>query len=246
MEPLGLGTDYYTWKSTSSPNIRYKPFVELGDDHRYHSIFSLNERFDGNEPYEINPFENPESRLRLAGYGFVELLIMWAQMHLLDGYSRRLQKTRNSVLRSPGYKPKATKVLEELTQHVSFGMDIAAVASELASTGERNYQFKLSVASFEPCNKELYRNEDSLYDMLRQITGERATWLRERDLSLREHLSQYGSLVGSSSVNALTKVLIILTVFLALMTFALIAPSLLSWLKSGVELIKPLFGQLFF
>ena len=64
------------------------------------------------------------------------LLSVWAILPLLEGYTQHIRKVRDSAMLKPTAQQNSIDVLESLERHISYSVDISAVASELVVEAE--------------------------------------------------------------------------------------------------------------
>ena len=133
-----------------------------------------------------------------------------------------LTRFRDSALSSPKSRQSSTKTLETLSHHVSY-IDIAAVTADLISYTQKPSSFSRGLGTFKPCDERRSESNDrTLTKDLCSTIEERAIWLQKTDQALRDHLTQYGSLLGAKenvrlqrTIRFLTWVILILTVVLS-------------------------------
>ena len=167
----------------------------------------------------------------------------------LEGYGKRLGALRESSMLRLEASHNSVEVLNELAQHVSFGVDINFVTSDLQNLTEpKNFRF-LRCPSFVPIMAEYYPDEHKLENHLCTLINERAAWLRKMDQSLRDHGTQYGALLSArdnvriqATISKLTWVLVGLTIILGFLTLrqALPQSDLCEWLQSVWEVLNVL------
>ena len=209
------------------PGLRFYPSSSDRNAGTYHSILSINE---ASWAEQDPPDENETSRRsriynmhrRVSG-----TLGTWAVRVLLQGYAQHFRKLRNSeFLRSTQHKS-TVEALRSIGESVSYSVDIAAVTDELASLVRTNRPLVFEVESFVPrSDTPDYSWKGSLEQLIHRQVGERANWLRSMDNAVRDHLTQYGTILGivedirlQKKVTRLTYTLVALTIVLAILTF---------------------------
>ena len=226
LHDLGLFNSYDSWESKHMSALRFHPSSTNRYTAKYHSILSINE---ASWEQQDSPEENRNSResriydmhRRVSG-----LFGIWAIAVLLQGYALHLRRLRNSkFLRSTHHKS-AVGALRRIAESVSDSIDIAAVTDELESLMRTKLPFGYEVEEFVPrADAPEYWWQGSLEQLLHRQIGENANWVRSMDNAIRDHLIQYGTILGMEedvrlqrkiagftyAMFALTVVLVILT-----------------------------------
>jgi hypothetical protein len=220
---LDLDIDIDAWMSADDPGLHFS--LRVGHDHEneFHTIAAIAE---GNlsevKLHSYGGLDRPS-----VAYYFNEemqaLLSRWALLALLAGYERHLNAVRDSeTLLSPGRHAPLT-LLHQLRTFISQSADIRAVASELGEFAQRPGSFFNEVRSFKPCNIDWYKNaEITLGHVLRERIKSSSAWLERSDRSVRDLLTQYGTILSAQEnlriqrqVGRLTILMTILTVIAA-------------------------------
>ena len=121
-----------------------------------------------------------------------------ALRHLLDGYSRRLNELRDAVtarIRRPSRR-RPSRTLQVLVDNVAYDVDIAAVTTDLIASTEEPSWFFRDLSRFEPYYEWISR--DSLAEVFRPAVNGHAKRLKQTAQSLRDHLTQFGSLTAAT------------------------------------------------
>ena len=147
------------------------------------------------------------------------------------------------MLRPKG-RQNSLKVLEALEKHVSFSMDIAAVVSEFTPESTTPiFLFRLE-GQFKPCHERLDR-ELSLAASFNRVIRHHANWLKRTDRSLRDQLTQYGSILGAAEnvrlqrkIGLLTWVLVAFGLVTLLMTVLTVTQS--EWFSDTLSFLSDL------
>ena len=228
---LGIEHDIDAWLSADAPGLKFAwPSARRGDN-PYHAILAIKEEAMSEERIETWG-SGRDGQINYVDLIIQGLLGRWAILPMLNGYARHLNAIRDSTALRPSARTNALKVLDSLSRHVSYNADIAAVTSELIPFAENAHLFEHDVASFKPVRPDLCKNAShTLADGIRISVLEQAKWLQKSDLSVRDHLTQYGSLLGSNEnvklqrqLGTLTWIIVVLTVAILLLTFlALVA-----------------------
>jgi len=89
-------------------------------------------------------------------------------------------------------------VLEAFGSHVAQSVDISAASAELRHFAKHESSFEHEIESFKPCDPRIYRDPAiTLGKALREQVGERAEWLYNIDRSVRDLLTQFGTILGT-------------------------------------------------
>lgn len=212
---LGLQFSASVWKSKDTPNLKFSLDI-LGQNLEYHSVFAARttEIDDGFSTLDT-----------LIDTTYREMIGRVAIRALLDGYSRRLNELRDTVtariLRQSRLNPAQT--LEVLVSNVAYDVDIPAVATDLIVSTEESSGFFRDLSRFEPCYNWVSRR-DSLAGHFCPVVNRHAMRLKQTAQSLRDHLTQFGSLIAATEnvrtqvqIVHLTRILAVLTIILAVM-----------------------------
>ena len=233
LSKLGLGSSFDAWESAIQPRLRFDPTrrKRLG---KHHGILSLNESIwlQGNPGRDTNHDRN--SRLNRLHERINGIVGIWAVLSLLQGYADHFEELRRSALFGHQKDGQIIKALQEISESISFSVDISAVTSELSSYFDRRIPLGIHFETFTPCFDA--GREATLRGRIQNEIGEYSKLLRTTDGLLRGQMTQYGGLLGTlkdirlqNRVTFLTIVLTILTVVLALLTIEQAFDS--PWLK---------------
>ena len=218
---LDLEFSHSVWKSKSTPSLKFSLYL-LGQNPEYHSVFAVRTiEVEGTELLE--PYGGMPGLTAYVDSAYREMIGKMAIRHLLDGYNRRLNDLRDNVtsrIRSPS-RLRPSRTLQELVSNVAYDVDIPAVATDLISFTEEPSRFFRTISSFEPCYE--WESRSSLEEVFRPIVYRQSTRLNQSTRSLREHLTQFGSLFAATenvrTQNLILGLTVILTV-LAVLTFS--------------------------
>ena len=236
---LGLSNSYGSWESKSMPALRLYPSSTNRNIAKYHSILAINEGSWKEQDPEIANADGKESRIRRMHQRMSGLIGIWAIDVLLQGYARHFQDLRKSdFLRSSQHKSKIA-ALQKIAENVSYSVDIAAVTAELSTFVRTKRPLWFDVETFIPSPDvpETWR-KSSLEQLIREQIGTNAKWLRSIEGAVRDHLTQYGTILGmvediriQKKITWLTYALLVLTVVLAFLTF-ITASEHFPWLRT--------------
>ncbi len=231
---LGMAQDFDVWRSVQVQGLRFKLSQMDNGTLQYHSIFAIKESDLDEYDLKLRSVTNRFTQTLCIADSANDLLCRCAILPLLDGYNQHLIAIRSSATFRSKSRENAVKILETLGQHVSHSVDITAVTDELISFTQDYSLFGLNVKEFKPCNDQLYDDGDTLAKKLCYTIGKRATWLRNSDQSLRDHMAQYGSLLGVKENIRLQKVIRFLTYIIVILSIASLwggRSKLLQWLR---------------
>ena len=216
---LDMHSTFNTWRSVDIPCLKFSEGRTGNSTPRYHSILAVRESdLDSDRSARIHSIDREMQHL----------ISRWAILPLLVGYSQHLNAIRDSALFRSNSRQNSTKILETLSHHVSYSVDIAAVTAELISYTQNHSWFGLNLGTFKPCDEKSSESDDhTLTKGLCSAIEERATWLQKTDQSLRDHLTQYGSLLGAKenvrlqrTIRFLTWVILILTLLTVVLSWS--------------------------
>ena len=210
---LDMYSTFDAWQCENTQGLKFSPSKSRDQGPEYHSILAI-KKSESDKPVLIQHIN------REIQY----LLSRWAIFPLLVGYSQHLNAIRDSF-RSKS-RQKSVKILRMLSDHVSY-IDIAAVTAELIAYTQNLSWFSLNLGTFKPCNEKSSASDDhTLAKDLCFAIEERAMWLQKTDQSLRDHLTQYGSLLGAEenvrlqrAIRFLTWVILILTLLTVVLSW---------------------------
>ena len=229
---LGISLDFDTWNYKNIPGMRLKLPTHHERDPRYHAILAMRE--STSSPCPRNESNNGSIRDSLYHFNLdiPNWLSVWAIVPLLEGYTRHIREIRDSSILRPRKRQNSLNVLEVLGGHISYSLDIAAVVAELIPNSKNPDHLVRLSGDFEPCHERI-NEELTLAKFLDMIIRDRASWLKNADSSLSDHLTQYGSILGAienvrvqRKIGQLTWVLVLFGVVSLFVSFvALTQPS---------------------
>ena len=182
LRTLDLQFSPSVWRSGDTPSLKLA-VGSLGQNLEYHSVFAIRD-MDIDDRQLLQPYEEVIGKLAIEP--------------LLDGYSRSLNRLRDTVtteIRRPSRR-RPFHTLQALVDNVAYDVDIAAVATDLIASTEEPSSFYRDLAGFEPCHEWVSRG--SLAEVFRSVVNGHATRLKQAAQSLRDHLTQFGSLVAAT------------------------------------------------
>ena len=221
---LDLYSDWNVWRSATG--LKFKaPSLSTSDRHPYHAILAVRESDLDEDEFKTSGERDRRSLCLYIDEVINSLLSRWAILPMLEGYNRHLSAIRDSDTLRSNRRLNRIKTLKTLIDHVSYTVDIAAITTELIPYAKNSSLFFDDVGTFEPCDDRDYKAEATLIKGIGFTIGERATWLQKTEQSLRDHLAQYGSLLGAMENIHLQKRLKLLTWIIIGMTLVLLVQS---------------------
>ena len=228
LEILGMDHDYGVWESKSIEGLKYRITDLSGTSPQFHSTVAVSE----SNLVAGSSCGDTQAGLAKIRRVIPDLILLSSIPPMLDGYVKHL----NTVSEWPEFRPRSAKgkrakvkafftrerddsprnTLNKLRRHVAHSVDIATVTSELAIRLGKKHSILVDVESFKPCNSKAAESQLCLEKALERSIAEKAVGLQQADKSLRDHLTQYGSLVGAtesvhtqSTISCLTWVLVL-------------------------------------
>ena len=233
---LGLNRDYDVWKSSRMTGLKFRITDPVGRQPAYHSVLAIKENRHIDTIPERFGSTDRASRIVHIDDLMPNLLCLWSILPMLEGYTQHLSKIRDSAIFKPRARRDPVGTLESLGGHVSFSVDVAAVTSELAMHSDEQFPLLHDVAVFEPCDSKVYEIRRTLEKQLEFTIKKYVTWLQRTDESVREHLTQYGSLLGvTENVRVQKKITRLTWALLALAVVTVIATMLSFWLQYAIR-----------
>lgn len=239
---MGIGRNHGVWRYESTQNLKLRLPTGREPGPEYHSILAMREPSSPESPPDQPGGNDRWDQLHQLNLIIPNWLSVWAILPLLEEYTRHIRNIRNSTTLRPRKRQNSLRILENLGNHVSYSVDIAAVAAELASDLEPPFPLLAVSGQFEPAEEEPLQGRP-LATSLTYMIRDRAKWLRRTDRALRDQLTQYGSLIGATEnvrvqkkLNWLTWVLVVFG--LATLLISLVALSRSPWISPVTSLFK--------
>ena len=225
--PLGMHSNFLVWESAEVEGLRIDVMSRQSDlDH--HSILSVNEADFVNRLSGDSRGREVESLIPLLHDKMSGILSVWAVVSLLEGYAEHFKELRRSTFFGDLGGVRIKEVLQEISNNLSYSLDISAVTFDLSSSLERGVSGGLNNETFKPCPDWLELEPETTLQrtFLNQI-ADYSKWLQAIDNSLLAQLTQYGGSLGvlenvrlQQRISHLTYVIAILTLVLAALTLA--------------------------
>ena len=217
---LDMYSTFGVWQSVKTPSLKFTNWNGRDHNFQYHAILASKDSDSDKEKFEMLHGEGV-----FFSRGVEALLSRWAILSLIEGYSQHLNALRDSSLFRPRLRQRSVRILKTLSHHVSYSVDIAVVTAELIAYAEEPPWFIPELEAFKPCDEQRYESGFTLTKSFRSAISERAIRLQKTDQSLRDHLAQYGSLLGAKENIRLQRTLGFLTVVIMFLTLALLLDS---------------------
>ena len=234
---LGMSNSHGTWQSADLPALRFSPSSDDRHTARFHSMLSINEvSWREQDPKEGDSFGR-ESRIYDMHHRVTNVLGIWWIVVLLEGYANHFKKLRNSEFLRPRKHGAKLDALRRIGDSVSYSVDIAAVTAELTSLVRSKRPLGFDVESFVPrSDVSDYFWKGTLEQLIHRQVGENANWIQSMDKAFRDHLTQFGTIIGieedirlQNKISRLTYAMLVLTFLLAILTLT-IAQEHLPWI----------------
>ena len=241
LELLGLSRDFDVWKNSRTPGLKFRMKDRIERNPRYHSILATREERHIDGMPDSWAKTDRDARIAHVDEFMPNLLNLCSILPMLEGYTQHLSTVRDSATASPGDRLAPARVLERLRGDVAYSVDIAAVTAELSMYAEEAFPLVSDVEDFEPCDARLYETRTNLREQLEFIVHKQATWLERTDKSIRDHLTQYGSLVGAAQNVRMQARITLLTWALLILAAATLVANVLVFLMRDGTFELPLF-----
>ena len=158
-------------------------------------------------------------------------------------YTESLNQVRNSEEVRTGPSDDPAKALQRLKNLISSSSEIAAVSADFCRDSESSIWTFGDIAGFIPCEPEFYKQNSTLDMALRQSITDRAIWLRDTELSVRDQLAQLGAIINASenvrlqkTVAKLTRWIVVLTVLAVILAAAQLLSNRMERYPAGLHL----------
>ncbi len=189
------------WRGRQNTGLKFASFLKRGDRYR-HSALTIREKdLDDKQLKAWGGLNQLTSYIDNTVHGLVGIYALW---HLLEGYIRSLNKIRSALATESKRRrrQRVIQVLGTLVDNVAYSVDIRAVTADLISSTQEPSHFCSDVAEFDLVRERL--SENTFCQALSTAINGRATELNQTERSLRDYLTQYGSLLAATE-NARTQ-----------------------------------------
>ena len=215
---LDLMISISAWRSTETPGLKFS-FGHSGLRPESELTFAVRET-DIDSTELLDRYGGLPGLVTYVDDKHQEMIAKLAVEPLLNGYSKGLNELRDSV--TTGIRQRTRRrpfqTLQSLVDNPAYDVDIAAVTADLKSyTGEPS-RFWRDLSVFAPDYKR--GNQNPLDETFGFAVNRHAERLNQTDLSLRDHLTQYGSLIAATENIRIQKQIICLTFFVGAVAVA--------------------------
>ena len=215
---LDLMISISAWRSTETPGLKFS-FGHSGLRPESELTFAVGET-DIDSTELLDRYGGLPGLVTYVDDKHQEMIAKLAVEPLLNGYSKGLNELRDSV--TTGIRQRSRRrpfqTLQSLVGNPAYDVDIAAVTADLKSYTGEPYRFWKDLSAFTPGYK--WGNQNSLDEIFGFAVNRHAERLNQTDLSLRDHLTQYGSLIAATENIRTQNRIIWLTVFVAAVAVA--------------------------
>ena len=215
---LDLEVSLSAWRNSDTPCLKFSLDL-LGQNPEYHSVFVVRDT-EIEDTQLLEPYGGLPGLATHIDLTYREMIGKLAIRPLLDNYSKRLNELRDAVtetIRRPSRR-RPSHTLQVLVDNVAYDVDIATVANDLVASTEEPSRFYRDLARFEPCYE--WVSQGSLAEVFRPAVNRQAIRVKQAAQSLRDHLTQFGSLVAATEDIRTQNRILWLTVFVALLALA--------------------------
>ena len=213
MRVLDLEFSPSVWRTKDIPSLKFS--LELsGQNPEYLSMsVARDAEVEGAKPLEA--YSGLPGLATYVDSTYREMIGKVAIRPLLDGYSRRLNELRDAVtarIRRPSRR-RPSHTLQALVDNVAYDVDIEAVTSDLIASTEDSSSFYRDLSRFEPCFE--WQSRGTLAEVFQPVSNRHAVRLKQTAQSLRDHLTQFGSLIAAAEDVRTQRRILWLTVIVA-------------------------------
>ena len=212
---LGLDFSISTWTNPAKPQLKFALDL-MRQNSEHHSVFTLKVP-DPSDHTVFHPYGSIDSFVDVTYQNTIGIL---ATRTLVEGYSRRLNRLRDKITEeiSRTSHHKAQRTLQGILSDMAYDIDISAITSELI---EHSREPSLLYRDIEPLKpSHSWQGDETLAkDFLTWINDE-ASRLQHTDRALRDHLTQFGSLLGATENIRTQKNIFRLTIVVGLIALA--------------------------
>ncbi len=223
---LDMDNDIHVWQADKLPYLKFAWPLLYDKKSRFHAVIAAREDAFLNENLQAYGGGDRSSYVICVDEHVKGLLSRWALLGVLSSFERHLNNIRDSAIFKSTQRERPLHLLRELTGHLSQSVDITAASVELRHFTKQEVPFEYELETFTPSDPRFYRDKDiTLSQGLRKQIEDRSVWLENLDNSVRDLFIQYGTVIGTreniklqKSIGILTWVMVIITIFIALLT----------------------------
>ena len=198
LDLLGLGNGWDAWRHADIHGLHFSVQRGRRGSRLNFSTLSANSR---EFPAKVDNFgghEGLSAHILYFDRSASGLLCMWASLALLDVFTENLNQVRNSNEFRTGATDEPLENLQRLRDHMSSLADVGTVLGDFFRDPESLLWSVGPIMAFEPCAPELHSPSATLDAFFRCSITERAHWLHDTNLSVRDQLAQVGMIINAS------------------------------------------------
>ena len=231
LQIINMEHGFEAWSSTIVPGLKVS-FPRLRRDRpRYHATLAIKEGdLVDAVPSESWGREDRWGRTMYVDFWLSKAFCGWSIMPMIEGYTRQINSILGSSALSQEDRNGATEVLAKLQNYLSFSSDVLAVSADLIEVAKHRHMWQESGDFFQYVesygksadDKSDDREKISMIEEFRSTVSSRASWIVSRDGSIRDHVTQFASVLGANEnvrlqrkLGCLTWVLVLLTIVMA-------------------------------
>ena len=199
---LRLDSSRDLWRGKEHPDMKFTPFVNSDNRldywereriRRYHSTLAVREGWAYRAARDWS-----ESDTLYTDSVVGSMIAFQATLHLLEGYSQKRNEFRDTlaVRGKHRLRNRSSQTMRTLVDNVAHAVDIGPVTTDLISSTREPSTFCRDVAVFDSVHT--WMPETTLGEALNSAINGRATELNQAERSLRDYLTQYGSLLAAT------------------------------------------------
>ena len=178
--PLGMHSNFLVWESVDVEGLRIDVMSRSSQRFDHHSVLSVNEEDLANRYCSGDGRgREVESLIPLLHDKMSGIISVWAVVSLLEGYAEHFKELRRSTLFGYLGGVRTEEVLQEISNTLSYSLDISAVTFDLSSSLQRGVSSGFNIETFRPCPDWLeVEPETSLWGTFLNQIADYSKWLR--------------------------------------------------------------------
>ena len=224
---LDLDISTSTWTSPSKPQLKFALNL-IRQNIEHHSAFTLRVP-DPSDDKVSHPYN---SIVSFVDATYQNTLGILATRTLVEGYSRRLNRLRDRITEeiSRTSHHKAQPTLKAILSDMAYDIDISTITAELIAHSREPSLLDRDIEPLKPSDS--WQGDETLAKEFLTYINDEASRLQHTDRALRDHLTQFGSLLGATENIRTQKAIFRLTVAVGLIALATLAVSTFSMFGS--------------
>ena len=218
---LDLDFSTSTWTNPAKPQLKFALNL-MGRNSEHHSVFALRVP-DSSDDKVFHPYGSIDSFVDATYQNTIGIL---ATRTLVEGYSRRLNRLRDRITEeiSRTSHHKAQRTLQGILNDMAYDIDISVITAELIAHSREPSLLYRDIEPLKPSHS-WQGGETLAKDFLTWISDE-SSRLQHTDRALRDHLTQFGAILGATENIRTQKGIFRLTVVVGLIALATLAVSI--------------------